>query len=656
LSVEEQLSNYIFLSKYSRWQEDKNRRETWSECVRRYTNFFEKRISEMIGNDEYTLNTICQIEGAILNKEVMPSMRALMTAGKALERDHAAGYNCAAIAISHPRCFDEIFYLLMNGCGVGYSVERQYISKLPTVSENFYETDTTIKVQDSKIGWSKALKELIALLYNGDIPNWDLSAVRPAGARLRTFGGRASGPSPLNSLLEYTVRLFKRAAGRKLNSLECHDLCCKIADVVIVGSVRRSAMISMSNLTDLRMSTAKSGEWYLKNPERALANNSVAYTEKPDFSNFLEEFKGLYQSKAGERGIINKVALRKKAESCGREHDGDYLLNPCGEAVLRDSGGFCNLTEVIARPTDTLEDLKRKVKLATIIGTLQSTLTDFRYLRKIWKDNAEEERLLGVSLTGIMDHPVMNGSLDEYCNKHEHEYPSVWEHSDFYSCTSLEEALTELKQVAIETNKEWAEYLQINPSKQLTLVKPSGTVSQLCNTSSGIHPHFSPYYLRRVTQDRKDPLTDMLISQGVPHAIRGEKAIFSFPIKSPEGAICARDIGPLKQLELWKTYREYWCDGNPSQTIYYTDDSFLDVQSWVWKNWDSVGGLSFFPLDDYVYDREIQPYLEINQEDYQKYLAEFPDIAWDKLVDFEEEDGTQGQTEYACQGGQCDLV
>lgn len=645
MSVEEQLSNYIYLSKYSRWRETLGRRECWEETVDRLNDFWVKRFPDIFQREDY-LEAI----RAVYNKDVVGSMRALMTAGKALERDEAAGYNCAFIAITHPRCFDEIFYLLMCGSGVGYSVERQYIAKLPVVAENFYETDTTLKVQDSKIGWAKALKELIALLYNGDVPRWDLSSVRPAGARLKTFGGRASGPQPLDSLLQYVVRLFRRAAGRRLNSIEVHDTLCKIADTVIVGSVRRSAMISLSNLTDMRMASAKQGEWYYKNPERSLANNSVAYTEKPDLVSFLREFNNLYQSKAGERGIINKVALKKKAESCGREYDGDYGLNPCGEAIIRDSGGFCCLSEVVIRPTDTLEDLKKKVEYATIIGTLQSTLTDFRYLRKIWKDNAEEERLLGVSLTGIMDHPVMNGTD---CARGGSELFDFWTYK--FDQLLLKEVLTELKQVATETNKKWAEILGINPSKQLSLVKPSGTVSQLCNTSSGIHPRFSPYYLRRVTQDRKDPLTDLLISQGVPYVLRGEKAVFSFPIKSPDGAICSRDIGSISQLELWKIYRDYWCDGNPSQTIYYTDDSFLDVQSWVWKNWDSIGGLSFFPLDDTIYDKEAQPYLEITKEEYEKHLSEFPEINWSVLSDFEKEDTTQMQTEYACSGGKCEL-
>ena len=557
--------------------------------------------------------------------------------------------NCAAIAVNHPRVFDEIFYLLMCGCGVGFSVERQYTNELPKVAEEFHDTDTTIDIKDSKLGWAKGLKELIALLYNGDIPIWDLSSVRPEGSRLRTFGGRASGPEPLDALFRYTVRLFCRAAGRRLNSLECHDLICKIADTVIVGSVRRSACISLSNLTDDRMRRAKNGEWYLTNPQRMLANNSVAYTEKPDLISYLKEFRNLYQSKAGERGIVNKEALRDKAEGCGREYEGDYLLNPCGEAILRDSGGMCNLTEVVVRSDDTLEDLKRKVKYATILGTLQSTLTEFRYLRSIWKTNQEEERLLGISLTGIMDHTVMSNkapTISDY-------YVEKWAEGMGWC---LEDILYQLKGVARETNSRWAELLGIPASKQLTLVKPSGTVSQLCGTSSGIHPRFAPFYLRRVTQDNKDPMTEMMKSQEIPYVVRGEKTIFSFPIKSPDGSIVARDMGAMQQLELWKIYRDYWCDGNPSQTIYYTDDEFLEVQSWVWKNWDSIGGLSFFPLDDYIYDKDAQPYLEITEEEYEEYLKDFPEeIDWATLSNFEYEDGTSSPQEFACAGDNCEL-
>ena len=620
MDIDEQMSTYIHLSKYSRWIEKEGRRETWDETVDRLKDFWIDRVG---GEVEEAIE-------AVRRRDVMPSMRTLMTAGKALERDNVAGFNCAAIAVSHPRVFDEIFYLLMCGCGVGFSVERQYINRMPEVEEEHHETDTTIEVRDSKIGWAKGLKELVALLYNGDVPKWDLSNVRPAGARLKTFGGRASGPEPLDDLFRYCVRLFVRARGRRLNSLECHDLVCKIADTVIVGSVRRSALISLSNLTDDRMRRAKMGEWYLQNPERALANNSVAYTERPDMISFLKEFRSLHQSKAGERGIINKEALREKAEECGRDFEGDYLLNPCGEAILRDTGGLCNLTEVIIRPDDTLRELQNKVKWATILGTVQSTLVDFRYLRRVWSKNQEEERLLGVSLTGIMDHPAMSD----------------------VSCVSW---LQKLKEVAVETNREWAKALGIPTSRQLTLVKPSGTVSQLVGTSSGIHPRYSPYYFRRVTQDKKDPLTDLMVAEGVPHVTRGEKVVFSFPIKSPVGAVTARNVGALSQLELWKTYRKYYCEGNPSQTIYYTDEDFLDIQAWIWKNFNHIGGLSFFPLDDTIYDKEAQPYLEISEEEYEEALSKFPEINWGRLTEFETEDGTGLEVERACAGGACEL-
>lgn len=630
------MSTYIHLSKYARWVEEEGRRETWAETVKRLERFWS---DELILHDEESKwnveqqNELSLVFKSIFDKDVMPSMRSLMTAGKALRRDNAAGFNCAGIAVNHPRVFDEIFYLLMCGSGVGYSVERQYINQMPEIAEELHNSETTIKVRDSKIGWAKGLKELIALLYNGDVPNWDLSLVRPAGARLKTFGGRASGPEPLDRLFQYVVRLFRRSMGRNLNSIECHDLVCKIADTVIVGSVRRSACISLSNLTDDRMRRAKTGDWWNMFPHRALANNSTAYTEKPDLAAFTKEMRGIYQSKAGERGIVNKEALRAKAEGCGREYDGDYLLNPCGEAILRDSGGLCNLTEVIIRPGDSLDDLKKKVRMATILGTLQSTLNNFRYLRKVWSDNQEEERLLGVSLTGIMDHPVMSGQ--------EHYYKLI-------------EWLKELKLVAKEANEEWAEYLGIPCSKQLTLVKPSGTVSQLCGTSSGIHPRYAAYYIRRVTQDRKDPLTDLMIDQGVPYVITGEKTIFSFPISSPPHAIQKNEMGTTEQLKIWKIYRDCWCDGNPSQTIYYDDNTFLELQAWVYKNWDSVGGLSFFPVDDNMYENA--PYEEIKEDEYKKMLEEFPEIDWSKLTEYEHEDGTLIVQEFACSGGACELL
>lgn len=634
---------YIHTSKYARFRDKLKRRETWPETVDRYCGFLESHIGQLYGNDEYTLDTLAQIQHSILNLDVMPSMRAMMVAGPALNRDHLASYNCAAIAVDNPRVFDEVFYILMNGSGVGFSVERQFINQLPIVAEHLYDTDSTIVVQDSKGGWAKALKELIALLYNGDVPKWDLSLVRPAGKRLKTFGGRASGPAPLDLLFRKTVALFKRAAGRRLNSLECHDLLCQIADTVIVGGVRRSAMISMSNLTDDRMRRCKTGEFYLAEPQRCLANNSVMYTEKPDLDSFLGEFRSMYKSRAGERGMVNQEALLEKAISCGRDPNVHYLLNPCAEAILKSSGGLCNLSSVIVRPTDTLEDLKNKVRIATIIGTIQSTLTNFKYLRKIWKTNAEEERLLGVSLTGIMDHPVMSGRngwsliTGEYKKGEQH----------------LPQTLEILKKIAEDANLFWADMLGINPSKQLTLIKPEGTVSQLVDSSAGMHPRFSEYYIRKVTQDNKDPLTQMLIDQQVPHQTKGDKTYFSFPIKAPEGAIVQKEMGPIEQLELWKTYRTYWCDGNPSQTIYYTDKTFPEVQAWVWKNWDIIGGLSFFPVDDNVYD--INPYNPCSQEDYEKAVSLFPAIDWERLTDYEAEDNTTGSQTYNCAGGKCDL-
>ena len=622
--VTQSMSTYIHLSKYSRWKDGEGRRETWDETVDRLMQFWVSKYPKLFPASE--------MREAIRSYSVMPSMRSLMTAGPALDRDHAAGYNCAAIAVDNPRVFDEIFYLLMCGSGVGFSVEREFTSKLPLVSERMDPTDTVLKIRDSKIGWAKGLKELIALLYNGDVPKWDLSLVRPAGARLRTFGGRASGPEPLDRLFRYTVKLFAGATGRRLNSLECHDLCCKIAETVIVGSVRRSAMISFQNLTDDRCRRAKNGEFYLQNPERMLSNNSVMYTEKPDLISFMKEMVNLYQSKAGERGIVNQEALRKKAIGCGRDPEVHYLLNPCGEAILRSSGGLCNLTEVVVKPEDTLNDLFKKVELATILGTFQSTLTSFRYLRKIWKDNAEEERLLGVSLTGIMDHPVLSDP----------DAAGPW--------------LKQMRSVAGETNVRWAKVLGIPPSKQLTLVKPSGTVSQLCGTSSGIHPRFAPFYLRRVTQDNKDPLTQLMIDQGIPYRKGTEKTTFSFPMSSPASSVFARNIGALQQLELWKVYQQNWCDGNPSQTIYYTDKDFLQVQEWVYREWDNVGGLSFFPYDDFVYDRELQPYLEITKEEYEEALKNFPlEINWGDLGRYEREDNTTSSQELACAGGKCEL-
>lgn len=632
---------YIHLSKYARWKDKEKRRETWEETVKRYIEFFYKNWGAATnGLEEITNSTWNNLKDAILNMDVMPSMRMLWTAGEALKRDEVSGFNCSAVAVNNQRVFDEIFYLLMCGSGCGYSVERQYINKLPEIAEEFYESDTTIIVADSKIGWASSLRELISLLYSGKIPKWDLSKVRPAGARLKTFGGRASGPEYLNRLFTQLVRIFKDAKGRKLNSLEVFDSICHIADCVIAGSVRRSACICLSNLTDERMRKSKFGEWYLTEPQRTLANISTAYTEKPDLDAFTKEFQSMHRSRAGERGIVNKNALRKKAEESERDYEGDYLLNPCGEAILRDSGGLCNLSEVIIRPEDTLESLKKKVEQATILGTLQSTLTNFRYLRKVWKNNAEEERLLGISLTGIMDHQVMSGNADPYFGVSGDPLHIEW--------------LKELKNVAKKINKEWAKKLGINPSKQLGLIKPSGTVSQLVNSSAGMHPRMFPFYIRNIVQDKKDPLSSLMIDENIPYVEYQDKYVFQFPIKAPDNSITSEDVSALSQLKLWKTYKDYWCDGNPSQTIYYTDDEFFEIAAWIWKNWDSIGGLSFFPKNDHIYEHA--PYKEITEEEYLEKMSSFPkEINWKRLEEFENSDKTTGAQEVACSGGQCEI-
>jgi ribonucleoside-diphosphate reductase alpha chain len=623
---------YIHLSRYARWLDKEKRRENWDETVDRYIDFFKDRCVDL-----QIVDTIWnELKKGIVETNLMPSMRCAMTAGKALDRDNVAGYNCAALVVDHPRVFDEGMYILLCGTGLGYSVERQFINKLPEVSEEFHETDTTITVSDSKIGWASALRELISLLYAGKIPKYDVSRVRPAGSRLKTFGGRASGPEPLVRLFKQVIRTFVGSKGRRLNSIECHDLMCWIADTVVVGGVRRSACISLSNLTDSRMSRAKTGQWWIDNPQRSLANISVAYTEKPDLESFMKELRNLFKSRSGERGFVNRVAFTKKCEYLGRDVSFHFIVNPCGEIILRPNQ-FCNLSEVIVRTTDTLEDLKKKVECATILGTLQSTLTNFRYLRKVWKNNTEEERLLGVSFTGIMDHEVMSGSI---VIGHPH-YPLVidW--------------LEKLREVAYETNKKWADMLGISPAKAITCIKPSGTVSQLVDSSSGIHPRFSPYYLRTVMNDKKDPIGKFLVDQGMSYNEDDNHYYFQFPIKAPENSTCIADLGAMDQLELWKIYADAWCDHNPSQTIYYTDDEFLKIGAWMWENFDNIGGLSFFPHSDNIYENA--PYQEITEDEYNQLTYDFPTINWDKLGDYEQEDMTTASQEFACQGGACEL-
>ena len=617
---------FIHKSRYARWIKEEGRRETWEETVQRYVDFWTERgqIDSKVAKKLYN---------AIYNLEVMPSMRCLMTAGVALDKDNVAGFNCSYLAIDSPRSFDELMYVLMCGTGVGFSVERNFITKLPVVAESFHKTDTTIVVGDSKVGWASAFRELIAMLYAGKIPNWDMSKVRPAGARLETFGGRASGAQPLEDLFHFCVDVFRKAEGRKLTSLECHDVVCKVADIVVVGGVRRSALISLSNLSDGRMAKAKSGAWWELNGHRRLANNSVAYTEKPDFEAFLNEMQTLYESKSGERGLFSRVAAQKIAARNGRRDPNyDFGTNPCSEIILR-SNQFCNLSEIVVREDDTEETLKAKAEVAAIIGTLQATLTDFRYLRNIWKKNTEEEALLGVSMTGIMDNKLLSTPNSPHC----------------------EVVLENVRNVAIETNKKWAKKLGINQSTAVTAVKPSGTVSQLVDSASGIHPRFSKHYIRRVRSDKKDPLAVFMSAAGFPvedDVMSDSSSVFSFPVKAPETSVTVSDVGAMHQLELWKMYQNHWCEHKPSITVYYTDSEFLQVAQWIWDNFDLCSGISLLPVSEHTYQQA--PYEDISAEQYKELLASMPkDINWSDLQYFEQEDNTTGSQELACTGGAC---
>lgn len=638
--------SFIATSRYARWIEEENRRETWDETVERYIkNVVQKAFNNIpdTGDRSWTMTPIHQISDAIRSLEIMPSMRAMMTAGPALERDNTAGYNCSYLPVDDPKSFDEAMFILLCGTGVGFSVERQYISKLPEVPENMFASDDVIVVKDSKEGWAKALRKLIAMLYAGEIPKWDVSKVRPAGAKLKTFGGRASGPAPLIELFQFVINTFVNAKGRKLSSLECHDIMCKIGEVVVVGGVRRSAMISLSNLSDDRMRHAKSGSWWEGQKQRALANNSVAYTEKPDMETFMREWLSLVESKSGERGIFSRPASKKQAAKNGRrDANQEFGTNPCSEIILRPYQ-FCNLSEVVVRSTDTLKDLERKVKLATILGTIQSTYTHFPYLRKIWKDNTEEERLLGVSLTGIMDNKLL----------------TEW-YADIEGCEwTLAEILEHLKNVAVATNAEWAERLGISRSAAITCVKPSGTVSQLVDSASGIHARHSEYYIRTVRGDNKDPLTQFMIDQGIPAEPDVMKpdstTVFSFPMKSPVGAITRNDMTAIEQLELWLIYQRYWCEHKPSITVTVRDHEWMEVGAWVYKHFDEVSGVSFLPHSDHTYQQA--PYQEVSEREYLDLLAVMPPkIDWAKLSDYETEDTSKGTSTFACVGGACEIV
>ena len=625
--------SFIHMSRYSRWLEEEQRRETWEETIDRYLSFMANHLKE---NYSYSLfgKELGELRDAMLSLKVLGSMRALMTAGPALARENVAGYNCSYLPVDSPRSFDECLYILMNGTGVGFSVERQYIAKLPTIpDQEFEETDDVVSVTDSKEGWARGLRDLISLLYTNRVPKIDTSKIRPAGARLKVFGGRASGPAPLEELFDFTIQTFKKAKGRKLTSIECHDIMCKVGQVVVVGGVRRSALISLSNLTDERMRKAKSGDWWVDNQQRALSNNSVCYTEKPDMGIFMREWLSLYESKSGERGIFNRASAQVKAASNGRR-DGniDFGTNPCCEIILRPYQ-FCNLSEVICRAEDNISTLKEKIRLATILGTFQSTLTDFGYLRKRWKDTTEEERLLGVSLTGIMD-----------C-------PAVYDASP--------EALQQLRDVAVKTNKKLAEKLGIKQSTAVTCVKPSGTVSQLVDAASGIHARHNPFYIRTGRGDNKDPLTMFMKDKGVPaepdFTAPDSVTVFSFPMKSPEHAITRYSLSAIEQLELWLKIADNYCEHKPSVTISVKENEWLEVGSWCWDHFDSLSGISFLPFSDHSYKQA--PYQDIKREDYSALLKDMPPVIdWTELQMYEQGDTTTGSQELACAGGVCEVV
>ena len=619
---------FIHKSRYAKYFDGKGR-ESYSETVSRYMN---NVVAKAVGGIKNSL--IKDLEQAILGQEIMPSMRAMMTAGPALDRDNTAGYNCSYLPVDDPKSFDEAMYILLCGTGVGFSVERQFISKLPEVPELF-ESESIVVVKDSKEGWAKGFRQVLALLWAGEIPKWDVSQVRPAGARLKTFGGRASGPAPLIELFNFAVSTFKAAQGRKLSSMECHDLMCFIGQIVVVGGVRRSAMISLSNLSDDRMRYAKSGQWWETAGHRALANNSVSYSEKPDMETFMREWLSLVESKSGERGIFNREASKKQAAKFGRRDPNyDFGTNPCSEIILRPYQ-FCNLTECVVRATDTIDDLERKVRLATILGTIQSTMIKFPYLRKVWQKNTAEERLLGVSMTGIMDNPLMT---------HENR--------------GLEKTLEHLRSIAVATNAEWAELLGIPVSAAISCVKPSGTVSQLVDSASGIHARHSPYYIRTVRGDNKDPLTQFMIYQEIPNEPCVMKpdstVVFSFPVKSPSGAVTRNDMTAVEQLELWLTYQRSWCEHKPSVTISVRDAEWMAVGAFVYEHFDEMSGVSFLPHSDHTYQQA--PYQDCTQEEYEEMLAKMPaNINWELLNEYESEDNTVSMQTMACSGDSCEI-
>ena len=624
--------NFIAVSRYARWLPEENRRENWAETVQRY-------IDNVVAPKKLPKEDVDDLQSAILSLEVMPSMRAMMTAGQAMSRDNTCAYNCSYLPVDHPYSFDEAMFILLCGTGVGFSVERQYVSQLPVVPDNLRSlepaTSSVLVVEDSKEGWALALREFIAQLYSGNIPAVDTSGVRPSGAPLKTFGGRASGPGPLIDLFTFVKNVFMEARGRKLNSLECHDIMCKIGTAVVVGGVRRSAMISLSNLSDDRMRHAKSGSFWENNAQRSLANNSVSYTEKPDMNTFMREWQNLMESGTGERGIFSRPAAQKKSESIGRDPNHEFGTNPCSEIILRPYQ-FCNLTEVVVRATDTHESIKKKVRLATILGTVQASYTHFPYLRDIWKENTEEEALLGVSMTGIMDSNLTNS-----------------EYGGFKGF------LLDLKDYARKVNKEYAKLIGVNPAAAITCVKPSGTVSQLVDSASGIHPRYSEYYIRTVRGSNNDPVTRLMKDYGIPNepdiTAPDKTTVFSFPTKAPEGSVTRSDRSSVEQCDLWLTYNDNWCEHKPSVSIYVKQDEWMEVGAWVYKNFDKVSGMSFFPHSNHVYQQA--PYQEVSKEEYESLLSKMPKtINWDKLAKYEKTDTTVSSQSYACSADSCEIV
>ena len=627
-------SQFIHLSRYAKWIEDQNRRETWVETVDRYVDYmFDVQCAGKMPPEVKQ-----EVRQAILNQEVMPSMRCMMTAGKALEIDNVAAFNCSMMAINHPYAFDELLYILMCGTGCGISVERQYIVNMPVVAEKLRPCKSTIVVEDSRIGWANALREFISLLYAGRIPEWDVSRVRPAGAKLKTFGGRASGPAPLVDLFKFLIETFKASEGRRLNSLECHDICCKIAEVVIAGGVRRSAILSLTNPSDDRMRYAKSGNWADTTPWRAMANISAAYTEKPGMDVFFREWMALYESKSGERGIFNREAAKAQAVKYGRrDPNHDFLCNPCSEILARDMG-LCNLSEVIIRPEDNLESLMRKMRIASIIGTMQATLLDFRYLRPEWRKNAQEEALLGVSPSGIMDNELMSGRKGK---------------------RELADTLDQLRQHVVNVNKEWAKVLGINPAAATTCVKPSGTSSQLNDCSSGIHARFAKTYVRRVRCDNTDPISMMMVDMGFPvekdFYNPDHLNVFSFPMKAPVNAVTTDDLTALDQLELWRIYQNHWAEHKVSMTVYVGETEWMEVGAWVYRHFDTVSGIAFLPRSEHTYKQT--PFEAISDKDYDELLSKMPkSVDWSKITEYEKEDSTTNQREIACSAGKCELT